>query len=170
MTRPGALQAPQQSQMAISDPAAADAVGMGGTGKIKKPGAMPPGVGEEPQVGGVPVGLGGPGDVSSLGRDKKGRESKLPSVGQPKPGRRSKAAPPQPVVERIPNQKVLDKWQAGSYAIGAYPARPSSASSRRSGLSAMSDGRSISDRSDRSKDSARSPGMNHSVSAPAIGK
>jgi len=178
VTRPGALQAPQQSQMAVADPAAADA-GMGGTGKIKKPGAgggpgggpgMPGMGGEPPEMGGVPVGLGGPGDVSSLGRDKKGRDSTLPAVGKPKPGRRSKAPPPQPVVERLPNQNVVDKWQAGSYAIGAYPARPTSASSRRSGLSAMSDGRSISDRSDRSKDSARSPGMNHSVSAPAIGK
>merc|ERR1719375_1148404 len=139
---------------------------MGGTGKIRKPGGAPT-VGDEPQVGGVPVGLGGPGDVSSLGRDKKGRDSTLPAVGKPKPGRRSKAPPPQPVVERLPNQNVVDKWQAGSYAIGAYPTRPSSASSRRS---LMSDGRSISDRSDRSKDSARSPGMNHSVSAPAIGK
>merc|ERR1719375_2524764 len=107
---------------------------MGGTGKIRKPGGAPT-VGEEPEVGGVPVGLGGPGDVSSLGRDKKGRDSRLPAVGKPKPGQRSKAAPPNPVMERLPNQKVLDKWQAGSFAIGAYPARPSSASSRRSMVS-----------------------------------
>merc|ERR1719146_312070 len=127
---------------------------MGGTGKVKKPGGMPAGMGsEEPQVGGVPVGLGGPGDVSSLGRDKKGRDSTLPSVGKPKPGRRSKAGPPPPVVERLPNQNVVDKWQAGSYAIGAYPNRPSSASSRRCPSTAMSDGRSISDRSDRSNNS-----------------
>jgi len=171
VTRPGALQAPQQSQMAVSDPAAADATGtgMGGTGKIKKPGQGAPTAGDEPQVGGVPVGLGGPGDVSSLGRDKKGRDSTLPSVGKPKPGRRSKAAPPQPVVERIPNQKVVDKWQAGTYAVGAYPTRPSSASSRRS---LMSDVRSISDRSDRSDGSGRSPalGMQHSSSAPVLRK
>merc|ERR1719217_83400 len=145
---------------------------MSTSGKVKRPGGTLPGgtgMGDEPQVGGVPVGLGGPGDVSSLGRDKKGRESKLPSVGQPKPGRRSKAAPPQPVVERMPNQKVLDKWRAGSYAIGAYPARPSSASSRRS---LMSDVRSISDRSDRSDGSDRrvGTGMQQSVSAPVLRK
>jgi hypothetical protein len=167
ITRPAALQAPQTSQMAVSDPAAADAVGMGTSGKVRKPGGMQPGaMGDEPQVGGVPVGLGGPGDVSSLGRDKKGRDSTLPSVGKPKPGRRSKAPPPPPVVERIPNQKVVDKWQAGTYAVGAYPNRPSSASSRRS---LMSDVRSISDRSDRSDGSGRSP-MQHSSSAPALRK
>merc|ERR1719453_455137 len=129
-----------------------------------------PGMGEqEPEMGGVPVGLGGPGDVSSLGRDKKGRDSTLPAVGKPKPGRRSKAPPPQPVVERLPNQNVVDKWQAGTYAVGAYPTRPSSASSRRS---IMSDVRSISDRSDRSDGSGRTPalGMQHSSSAPVFRK
>jgi len=171
VTRPGALQAPQQSQMAVADPAAmTDATSMGGTGKIKKQGSVMPGMGgEEPEVGGVPVGLGGPGDVSSLGRDKKGRDSRLPAVGKPKPGQRSKAAPPNPVMERLPNQKVLDKWQAGSFAIGAYPARPSSASSRRS---MVSDIRSVSDRSDRSDESQRSSArkMTQSVSAPALRK
>jgi len=174
VTRPGALQAPQQSQMAVADPAAMDTTSTSGISAAKSGRkTLGPGMGEqEPEVGGVPVGLGGPGDVSSLGRDKKGRDSTLPAVGKPKPGRRSKAAPPNPVVERIPNQKVLDKWQAGSFAVGAYPARPGSACSRRSMMSDISGARSISDRSDRSDGSGRNSarGMSHSVSAPALRK
>jgi len=77
----------------------------------------------------VPVGLGGPGgaDLSTIGGSAHGgSESTLPRVkekkGQPRQKKGGKEQPtskgkPAPVqmVERHPDPKVVDKWQAGNF-------------------------------------------------------
>jgi hypothetical protein len=73
----------------------------------------------------VPVGLGGPGELSALGKGSahSASDSTLPKIkGQPRqkggrPSKGNKAAAKAPVVmeERHPDPKVVDKWQAGNF-------------------------------------------------------
>lgn len=125
------------------------------------------GAGGPHQQGGVPIGLGGPGEVSRLGAPTQGRggQQQLPKLGA-KASRRKVAAPP-PLPGRIPDPKVVDKWQAGAFSdVRPTPAevrplrfispfvrdRPESASSCGSGRGKPSSARSqvSTDRSDRS--------------------
>ncbi|EER07701.1 hypothetical protein Pmar_PMAR028990 [Perkinsus marinus ATCC 50983] len=83
----------------------------------------------------VPIGIGGPGDLSILDRRRSlsstssanrrrgGRGRGRVSVGRSslQKGRRKPSReqlPPPPMVERLPDRRVLDKWQAGTYAKG----------------------------------------------------
>merc|ERR1712118_427269 len=73
----------------------------------------------------VPVCLGGPGELSALGKGSShaASDSTLPKIkGQPRqkggrPSKGNKAAAKAPVVmeERHPDPKVVDKWQAGNF-------------------------------------------------------
>merc|ERR1719359_1504538 len=70
----------------------------------------------------VPVGLGGPGELSALGKGSahSASESTLPKIkGQPRQKKPSKGAKTggKPVVmeERHADPKVVDKWQAGNF-------------------------------------------------------
>ncbi|KAF4677367.1 hypothetical protein FOL47_001953 [Perkinsus chesapeaki] len=89
---------------------------------------------------GVPVGLGGPGDLSALDHQRSAvasQESSVLSGGRrysggkdrsvsrkesfPKPKRKATREQLPPVVERAPDPKVLDKWQAGTYTKSSAP-------------------------------------------------
>ncbi|KAF4663287.1 hypothetical protein FOL46_004838 [Perkinsus olseni] len=88
----------------------------------------------------VPIGIGGPGDLSALdhrrgsavseassassatrryGGREKGPASRKNSFS--KAGRKSSREQLAPVVERAPDPKVLDKWQAGTYTKADSP-------------------------------------------------
>lgn len=76
-----------------------------------------------PVMGGPPVGLGGPGNLSALtkAKDKAAPAAKAGARGDRVPGppgrrqsNRRKAAPPAPLEEYIPSERVVDKWQAAS--------------------------------------------------------
>jgi uncharacterized protein YukE len=90
-----------------------------------------------PVVGGPPVGLGGPGNLSALNKkDKRGSDAKADKrdrVPAP-PGRRSsirkKAAPPPLLAEYIPNERVVDKWQSGGSMAMTMQPRPCSSGAR----------------------------------------
>jgi hypothetical protein len=92
-----------------------------------------------PVMGGPPVGLGGPGNLSALTKGKKGeaapkagaRNDRVPGP----PGRRSqarrKAAPPPALEEYVPSERVVDKWQANPLMRPASSSRQSRESSQR---------------------------------------
>jgi myosin protein heavy chain len=74
----------------------------------------------------VPVGMGGPGDVSNLGKhsSRSASDSTLPKIkGQPrqkggpgsKAGKGKMAKPGTVIEERHADPKVVDKWQAGNF-------------------------------------------------------
>mmetsp|Transcript_68112 Transcript_68112/g.122756 ORF Transcript_68112/g.122756 Transcript_68112/m.122756 type:complete len:931 (+) Transcript_68112:131-2923(+) len=65
-----------------------------------------------PSVGGPPVGLGGPGNVQALNKKAAKGRDKLPDPKKRAAGRK-KAAPP-PALEYTPNERFVDKWQAGN--------------------------------------------------------
>jgi hypothetical protein len=93
-----------------------------------------------PVVGGPPVGLGGPGNLSALTKKDKpaaaakagGRADRLPGPPGRRNSNRRKAAPPAPLMDYPVNERVVDKWQSG----GAI-AKPSSA--RRSNMTSQRD-------------------------------
>lgn len=88
---------------------------------------------QAPVMGGPPVGLGGPGNLSALNKKEKqgggkagGGRDRVPAPANRK-STRKKSAPPAPLdCEYTPSERVVDKWQAG----GAVP-RPSSSAGRR---------------------------------------
>jgi len=90
-----------------------------------------------PAMGGPPVGLGGPGNLSALnkkdkqagGAGKAGGRDRVPAPASRK-SIRKKAAPPPPLAEYTPNERVVDKWQAAGYS-GLMQPRPASSDSRR---------------------------------------
>jgi len=75
-----------------------------------------------PVIGGPPVGLGGPGNLSALTKAKDTKAAPAAKAGARAdrvpgpPGRRNsnrrKAAPPAPLEEYVPSERVVDKWQA----------------------------------------------------------
>jgi|Transcript_109973 hypothetical protein len=75
-----------------------------------------------PVMGGPPVGLGGPGNLSALTKSKDTKAAPAAKAGARAdrvpgpPGRRNsnrrKAAPPAPLEEYVPSERVVDKWQA----------------------------------------------------------
>ncbi|KAF4737269.1 hypothetical protein FOZ63_026230 [Perkinsus olseni] len=88
----------------------------------------------------VPIGIGGPGDLSALdhrrssavseassassatrryGGREKGPASRKNSFSKAR--RKSSREQLAPVVERAPDPKVLDKWQAGTYTKADSP-------------------------------------------------
>merc|ERR1719440_1942268 len=87
---------------------------------------------QQPIVGGPPVGLGGPGNLSALNKkDKqpgggKPARDRVPAPANRKASRR-KAAPPPPLMGYTPSEHVVDKWQGG----GTFLQRPSSSAERR---------------------------------------
>jgi len=99
-----------------------------------------------PVMGGPPVGLGGPGNLSALNKKEKqvagaakagaGRD-RVPAPANRKAVRK-KSAPPPPLVEYTPNERVIDKWQAGGpvACMQSWPVsserRPNSSSKRES--------------------------------------
>jgi len=93
----------------------------------------------QPMMGGPPVGLGGPGNLSALNKkDKQGAGAKagggrdrVPAPANRK-ATRKKSAPPAPLAEYTPNERVVDKWQASGYT-GVMQPRPSSSAERRTG-------------------------------------
>jgi len=97
-----------------------------------------------PSIGGPPVGLGGPGNVAALNKkaQQKGKNDRdrLPDPKK-RNSRRAKAAPPA-MLEHIPDERVLDKWQSGAVqlppAAGAS-GRPSSSSRRSSSQASLHD-------------------------------
>jgi len=106
---------PQKSpQKAMADPSAAE---------LAKPSAVPP----PPAVGGPPVGLGGPGNVAALNKKAGKSKDKVPDPKK-RSAKRAKAAPP-PMLEYIPNQRVLDKWQVGAYGGALAAGTPMGSSS-----------------------------------------
>ncbi|CAE7535166.1 msrA [Symbiodinium natans] len=70
-----------------------------------------------PAVGGPPVGLGGPGNLAALNKKapKMGKSKTNNSLPDPKKRAkgRAKAAPP-PILEYIPSDRRIDKWQVGN--------------------------------------------------------
>jgi len=78
-----------------------------------------------PVMGGPPVGLGGPGNLSALNKKDKGKpgapggRDRVPAPANRK-SIRKKSAPPAPLAEYLPSEKVVDKWQSG----GAVPTQP----------------------------------------------
>jgi hypothetical protein len=90
-----------------------------------------------PVMGGPPVGLGGPGNLSALNKkDKqaggagaaKGGRDRVPAPANRKTIRK-KAAPPPPLNEYIPGERVVDKWQGGSTSV--MHMHPNSSTERR---------------------------------------
>jgi len=120
---------------AVPDPSAVD---LGATSQGPAPTVAP-------VMGGPPVGLGGPGNLSALNKkDKQGAAAKGGRDRVPAPANRKnmrkKSAPPAPLagyVDYTPNERVVDKWQAGG-AVSLTQARPSSSAERRSNASGSS--------------------------------
>jgi len=109
---------------------------------LEKPTAAP----AAPAVGGPPVGLGGPGNLAALNKkmNKSKTSNSLPDPKKRAKGR-AKAAPP-PILEYIPSDRRVDKWQVGnldstpripqrmssSTSAPSLESRPASAGTRRS--------------------------------------
>lgn len=124
-----------EEQQAVPDASAVD---------LPKP-AVAPAV---PQVGGPPVGLGGPGNVAALSQKKPGagaaaKAGAAPSQGRlPDPkrqARRAKAAPPPALnstLDYVPDQRVFDRFRASANQFrppsSGAGARPASATRSRS--------------------------------------
>jgi hypothetical protein len=114
---------------AVPDPSAVDLNATSG--------GMQPAV-QQPVMGGPPVGLGGPGNLSALNKKEKqggggkqaGGRDRVPAPANRKVNRR-KAAPPAPLMDYTPSERVVDKWQSG----GAVLNRPSSSAERRGNTS-----------------------------------
>jgi hypothetical protein len=134
-----------------------------------------------PAVGGPPVGLGGPGNLSALNK-KDRRVSDAKASGRdrvPAPANRKqirkKAAPPPPLAEYAPNERVVDKWQAGG-SRAALHHRPSSSAERR--MNSTSSQRESSQRRENSvrRSSSEHPltqascGIDRSCSMPALSR
>jgi len=81
-----------------------------------------------PVVGGPPVGLGGPGNVAALNKKAQKGRDRLPDPKR-RQSRRAKAAPP-PDLDHLPDERVVDKWQATM--VQRQVDRPSSSAARRS--------------------------------------
>jgi len=99
-----------------------------------------------PVIGGPPVGLGGPGNLSALNKKEKtgaagGGRDRVPAPSGRKSVRK-KSAPPPPL-DGYPDERVVDKWQAGAMG-GSMQPRPSSSSDRRSNASSHGMNRSAS--------------------------
>lgn len=87
------------------------------------------------EIGGPPVGLGGPGNVAALNKRSQGAKAglkKMPEAGK-RQAKRAKEGPP-PALDYEPDHRVVDKWQSGC----TLPAAPSSG--RRSSASLRSGG------------------------------
>merc|ERR1712187_527862 len=88
-----------------------------------------------PVVGGPPVGLVGPGNVAALNKKAQKGRDRLPDPKR-RQSRRAKAAPP-PDLDYIPDERILDKWQA--IPIPRQADRPSSSSRRSSSQASLRD-------------------------------
>jgi len=91
------MKSTQSAQQPIPDPSSVE---------LPKTTSGPP----APVLGGPPVGLGGPGNVAALNKKAQKNRDRLPDPKRRQSARR-KAAPP-PDLDYIPDQRVLDKWQA----------------------------------------------------------
>eukprot|EP00927_Polykrikos_kofoidii_P076503 TRINITY_DN73584_c0_g1_i1.p1 TRINITY_DN73584_c0_g1~~TRINITY_DN73584_c0_g1_i1.p1 ORF type:complete len:919 (-),score=206.50 TRINITY_DN73584_c0_g1_i1:412-3168(-) len=93
--------------------------------------ARPTGGPAAPVLGGPPVGLGGPGNVASLNRNKA-----RPADGDPKrQARRAKGAPP-PVLEHIPERVASMTARSGGFELPT--SRPTSSQKLRAAVDQMS--------------------------------
>jgi hypothetical protein len=117
--------------MAVPDPSAVDL-----SQTTSGPAVIPAVVGGQH----VPVGLGGPGNLSALTskqpKDKpvaaaKGRADRVPGPPGRRDSKRRKAAPPAPLLEYGINERVVDKWQAGNTIAKPASARQANLSSHR---------------------------------------
>mmetsp|Transcript_110493 Transcript_110493/g.195581 ORF Transcript_110493/g.195581 Transcript_110493/m.195581 type:complete len:953 (-) Transcript_110493:166-3024(-) len=100
---------------------------MAGGGKRGDFGGAPGagGQGASPLMGGPPVGLGGPGNLAALNKKAgKGNRDRVPAPKN-RQKQRAKNAPPA-VLEYIPNERYIDKWQAGNVLATPVERRPSS--------------------------------------------
>jgi hypothetical protein len=95
-----------------------------------------------PVMGGPPVGLGGPGNLSALNKKEKqgakaaGGRDRVPAPANRK-AMRKKSAPPPPLSDYMPSQRVVDKWQSGGSVprMELLQPRPASSCARRSSSS-----------------------------------
>merc|ERR1719352_1165402 len=142
--------------MAVADPSAVD---LAATTSGPQPTVAP-------VVGGPPVGLGGPGNLSALNKKEKqgggkpgGGRDRVPAPANRK-STRKKSAPPAPLhgyTEYPINERVVDKWQAGG-SLPMHP-RPSSAQRSNSNSSMRSDSSRREDRNSTIDRSRSMPGL-----------
>lgn len=92
-------------------------------------------------VGGPPVGLGGPGNVSQLGK-RGGKDGRAANPGAKRQARRAKAAPP-PALEYLPSARVQERERSDRPEKDRCPLRPISSGSRDSQRSASESHRSL---------------------------
>jgi hypothetical protein len=122
-----------------------------------------------PVMGGPPVGLGGPGNLSALNKKEKpgskqgGGRDRVPAPASRK-NMRKKSAPPPPL-EYSASDQALHKLQAGGAMV-----RPASSSSRRSGQASSSNRESSLRRSYHSspRQQAAAAGIDRSCSMPSL--
>jgi hypothetical protein len=110
-----------------------------------------------PVMGGPPVGLGGPGNLSALNKKEKqpagkagGGRDRVPAPASRKAIRKKSAPPPPLTTEYLPSERIVDKWQSVPVQ------RPASSSEHRSAsMRASNSTSSLRDSSQRRENSLR---------------